>query len=153
MVIDDTEIDRFIAKTMIEKSNFAEQILLMPSGNNALEYLDSTSRTMPEDLPEIILLDIYMPEMNGFEFLDKFKDLPEVIKDNCMIIMVSSSLDSDDIERSKRNTYAHGFIPKPLMVDKIVKLKPQIMTKYKEVCFSHSPEKANHTDAAKGDLA
>ena len=111
MVVDDNPIDRYIAEKTIRKYHFAENILQLPSAVEALAYLSSTEGN---NMPEIILLDINMPEMNGFEFLDKYAALPETLRNKITVFMLSTSLNEDDISTAERNPFVTKFLNKPL---------------------------------------
>ena len=88
MVIDDNEVDLYVSRRVIEKYSFADEVILMDSAKEALEYLKSHDGG-PDTLPGLIFLDINMPEMNGFEFLDAYKQLSDNIKSNCIIMMLT----------------------------------------------------------------
>jgi CheY-like chemotaxis protein len=113
MVIDDSEIDRYIASRNIVKHGFAEEVILKESAKSALKYLESLGNT-PDEIPHIIFLDINMPEMNGFGFLEEYQNLPEAIKKNCIVMMLTTSLNPSDHERAKSNQYVNRFLNKPL---------------------------------------
>jgi len=113
LLIDDNEIDNFVAKKVIEKSGFAEKVITVQSAKNALDYLN-TENSSKDLLPDIIFLDIGMPEMDGFEFLEEYEKLNKIVVNNCKVLVLSSSLDIDDYNRANRNKLVRKFINKPL---------------------------------------
>lgn len=119
MIIDDSHIDRFIAERILKRSFFAEEILMMESAIDALEYLRAQDRI--DDLPQVIFLDIRMPEMDGFEFLERYNELPDTVKRNVTIVMISSSANLNDHIRAQRNQYVYSFLEKPLDMEKLCK--------------------------------
>ncbi len=121
LIIEDNEIDRFVAKRMLEKRFFCEEVVLIESAPKALSYLKSLEY-MPEELPQFIFLDIRMPEMDGFGFLEEYEKLPTGVKTNCIMLMLSSSLDAFDHERAAKNPYINRFLNKPLNTDDIDEL-------------------------------
>ncbi|HNQ12853.1 MAG TPA: response regulator [Bacteroidia bacterium] len=124
LVIDDSETDRYIAKRMFEKYHFAEELVLKESAMKALEYLKSLEET-PEELPKYIFLDIRMPEVDGFGFLEEYSKLPDCVKSNCVIMMLSTSLDPNDHEKANTNPYVFQFMNKPLDKHKMDQLEGQ----------------------------
>lgn len=118
MVVDDAEIDRFLAKKVLTKCAFAREVLPLESAMNALDYL-SENQENKDALPDLIFLDINMPKMNGFDFLEEYTKLPETVKKKCIIVMLSSSLLSEDRELALNNPYVCQFLNKPLTADKL----------------------------------
>jgi len=124
LVVDDNEIDRYIAARNIKAYHFADEIVAKESAMSAIEYLDSLKDT-PEDLPQIIFLDIRMPEMDGFGFLQEYAKLSASIQKNCIILMLSTSLDPTDHERAKKNPFVKKFLNKPLDKDSLNGVTPK----------------------------
>jgi CheY-like chemotaxis protein len=109
LLIDDNYIDNFVTRRILESSNFAEEIAVRQSANEAISALKDGSVK-----PDVIFLDLRMPLMNGFEFLTEFEKIEIEGKDSIKIFMLSSSLDPTDVKRSTENKYVVQFIHKPL---------------------------------------
>ncbi|PKQ45229.1 response regulator [Confluentibacter flavum] len=116
LLIDDNKIDSFLTKHLLLKNKIGENIIAVSSAIEALKFLD-TVHNEPEQIPDFIFLDIRMPEMDGFEFLDDYERLPDTIKSKCDIFMLSSSSDQRDIDRAARYSYVKMFLMKPLDVN------------------------------------
>jgi CheY-like chemotaxis protein len=125
MLVDDNETDNFIHRRVLEMGNFSKSIIVKNSGKSALEYLES-NQDNPDLIPEVIFLDINMPIVDGFVFLFEFESFPESIKQNCKIIVLSSSDNKKDIDRIVDNDYVVHFITKPLSEDSISELKKMV---------------------------
>jgi CheY-like chemotaxis protein len=109
MLIDDNEIDLKINAKLISLAKLFDEIIICQSGEDALDYLNKHLSTR-DKLPDLILLDIQMPEMDGFEFLEYYKSFP----DKCPVAMLSSTLDFGDIKRAEANPYVIKLLKKPL---------------------------------------
>lgn len=96
---------------MVEKAGIADEICTLHSGMEALEYLKNYQEN---GLPDVIFLDINMPIMSGFDFLDEFVALDPAIHAHCRIFVLSSSTDSLDLERANQNPFVQKMITKPL---------------------------------------
>lgn len=123
MIIDDTYIDRYIAEKILNKYSYAEQVLSLDSAIEALDYFGK--QAAPDDLPQLIFLDISMPRMDGFQFLEAFNDLPAFIREYCKVIMLTSSLNKEDSESALKHPNVIGFINKPLDEEKLKKVLVQ----------------------------
>ncbi len=130
MVIDDTSLDLIIAQQAMKKYEFAEEVILRDSVRTGLDYLRSMEPT-PDSLPQLIFLDINMPGLNGFDFLDEYAKLPVVIQSNCIIIMLSTSLNQEDHERANNNVFVNRFLAKPLDKAKLFEIKAMVLEKLK----------------------
>lgn len=113
VIIDDSKIDRYISEAIIKKSSFAKEVLTFNAAEAALAYLSSFIND-PADFPEIILLDINMPVMDGFDFLDEYTKLPEDLQNRCHVIMISSTNSHEDFNRIKAYPSVCMFFNKPL---------------------------------------
>ncbi|WP_462264042.1 response regulator [Mucilaginibacter sp.] len=109
LLIDDNYIDNFVTRRILESSNFAEKVIVEQSAPDAI---DSIRDGVIE--PDVIFLDLRMPMMNGFEFLQELDKLNFNKKNSVKIFMLSSSLDPTDVKRSSQNKYISQFIHKPL---------------------------------------
>jgi CheY-like chemotaxis protein len=113
MLVDDNDTDNFISRRIIEITRFAKKVEIKNSGKSALEYLDQ-HKDNPDNLPDLIFLDINMPIVDGFVFLYEFEKFKESVKHKCKIIILSSSDNKRDIDKIVNNDYVIKFITKPL---------------------------------------
>ena len=123
VLIDDSDIDLFIQRRFLEVYNFSSELLLYKSAEEALGWLKNING---ETAPDIIFLDLNMPEIDGFSFLRNFKDLPEKIKIKSKIVVLTSSNSSKDREQAFSFKNVIQFITKPLKQADIEDLKKLI---------------------------
>jgi len=118
MIIDDNEIDLFVIQRTLENLNYSDIITAYRSPLKAMQFFEKIDQTKEyERLPEIILLDIIMPGMTGFEFLDKFSNLSKEIKERTKFIIVTSSDYSQDKKKSEDYDNVIKYVVKPLSQD------------------------------------
>lgn len=118
MLIDDSDIDNMVNKHILSKNMVAEHIIVFTSANDALTYFSEHKSTTDEMLiPKIILLDINMPIMNGFGFLVEYEKINTDNLKDTKVIMLTSSVDPNDIRRSKDYSCVNSFISKPLSIE------------------------------------
>jgi CheY-like chemotaxis protein len=111
LVIDDSYIDRLVSAMMIRHTFDGAEVFEMSSGQLALDWLQRHPQISDKHL--VILLDIMMPQMNGFEFLVQFDKINTVFRD-WTVMMLSSTLDDGDIRQAKNHPYVKKFLSKPL---------------------------------------
>ncbi|PZF71774.1 response regulator [Taibaiella soli] len=118
IIVDDDPISNMICKTVIKKAIPKAMITSFTEPEKALDYLMNELSGNRVTL----LLDINMPTMTGWDFLDSFVHLNDAIKKNISVCILSSSVDSRDKERAASNKLIKGFLSKPLTAEMIVSL-------------------------------
>ena len=118
LIIDDDEINNFIAAKLIDKIPPAAKVSTCLNGQEGINYVKS-KLTNQDEFPDIIFLDINMPLMNGWDFLEEYELIKDKIKKKVVINMLSSSVYNDDISKAQTFTTVNKFISKPLTVEKI----------------------------------
>ncbi|TLU99493.1 response regulator [Dyadobacter luticola] len=113
-LIDDSTFDLFIYEKLLIKSGITENVKTFNSAREALKHILSAGTDLPE---VIILLDLQMPDMNGFDFIEEYDHLPEYLRDKIRIFMLSSTIDTRDIEKAKASPHIIDLLPKPLEVN------------------------------------
>ncbi|MGD1841410.1 MAG: response regulator [Thermonemataceae bacterium] len=113
-IIDDDPIFVFGAQKIMEMTDFSEKFIVFGNGQEAIEGL-KPMLSSDQPFPEVILLDLNMPIMDGWEFLDEFITIPR--EKAITIYIVTSSIDPEDIKRVKEYDVVNKYILKPVTVD------------------------------------
>lgn len=117
LMIDDDEINNFIAKKLLSIGPLEAKIIVLTNGNDGLTFLKQGINN-ENILPDFIFLDLNMPIMNGWDFLDEYAtDILPFVTKKPIIHIISSSVYSKDILKAKTYTFIDKFISKPLSVD------------------------------------
>lgn len=124
MVIDDNEIDLFIVKSILTTSGTNADIVLHQSAHVALNELYAVKDE--SQIPGLILLDIRMPVMDGFAFMEKYEKAPELVKAFAKVYMLTSSLDPTDRDRIQNHPHICGMLTKPFTWEMCNKLFTRI---------------------------
>ena len=112
-IIDDDPIFIYGTKRMIKETDFCNSVIVFNNGEDALMGLKEAYK-IDLELPQVIFLDLNMPIMNGWEFLDELIKLPNTSLNNTVIYVTSSSVDPRDIERVKEYELISNYILKPI---------------------------------------
>lgn len=122
LLIDDDEPTHFLMNLMIRESGLNCEVHAVYSGIDALDWLCDDKNP----IPDLIFLDINMPMMNGWEFLEKYRLLPEEKKSKMVIVMLTTSLNPNDKTKAESIDEISQFVNKPLAVPDILKIANKV---------------------------
>lgn len=121
-IIDDDPLYNFGIKKLFEFTHFSEDSLFFKNGQEAIEGLTEISDS--HKFPEVLLVDINMPIMNGWQFLEEYEK--RNLKKDVKIYVVSSSINQEEIDRANAYEFVDGYIFKPLTLEKVKELKEMV---------------------------
>jgi len=114
-LIEDGLLDRLIIGKLLQKYNFTRSLLIFEDGRTALESLrQALARDDGQALPQVILLDLQMPHMDGWHFLEQYAQLPAHFTQHCLLYVLSASISPADIDRAKTHPMVKAYLIKPL---------------------------------------
>jgi len=125
LCINDNDISLFILKRALSKSNFAENITEKKDGFEALRYcqqLIAEGAHTTGNYPKVIFLDLHMPVMDGWEFLDRFSSDIWIYFNDTKIVITSQSIDSHDGIRAKEHPFVADFMTQPITINYLIRL-------------------------------
>lgn len=112
LCVDDDDVALFISKVLIQNASFAAEIETASTGSKALDYFETLNEG--DNAPEVIFLDLNMPEMDGWQFLTEFQKKYGNKYSNIYIVILSSTIDDNDRLRADKHKLVDRFICKPL---------------------------------------
>ena len=112
-LIDDDPVNNLVNTRIIWKHSSLD-VMAFDDAGKALQHLRTCSKA---EFPELILLDINMPEINGWDFLNALHTLPQELQEECRVVMLSSSIDIHDFKRARSFPFVQDFISKPLTAE------------------------------------
>lgn len=122
LVIDDDDISNFIYTRVISATGKVDHIESCKSGSEGLKYLERISST-PDKFPDMIFLDINMPVMSGWEFLEQYREIvPPHLQQETILCILSSSVYKTDVEKAQSFPQVKEYVPKPLTTDSLKSL-------------------------------
>jgi CheY-like chemotaxis protein len=113
IIVDDSVFDQFTQEKLLLKSGLTKTVRTFSSAQQAIDHLREQDVDMPET---VILLDLQMPGLNGFEFTEHYGLLPEAVRKRIRLFMISSTVDASDIAQAEANPYIIQLLPKPLEI-------------------------------------
>jgi CheY-like chemotaxis protein len=130
LIIDDDSVDRWIMRRSMSKINFSKNILEAEHGADALKLI--TDLVSQNELPELIFLDLNMPVLDGFGFLEVFEQLSKEYKKRCRVAVISSIESEREKERALKYESVIGYFEKPLTEELLLQLMNQ--SRFTQAC-------------------
>jgi CheY-like chemotaxis protein len=127
LLVDDSPDDNHYHQIVINEMDITNSIQVSNNGLEAIEFLKKENQI----IPELIFLDINMPKMNGWEFLEKYKYLEVTQKAKIIVMMLSTSTNPDDIKKAKEIEEVTGFQTKPMTRETITEILDEYFSDYK----------------------
>ncbi|TDX02249.1 response regulator [Dinghuibacter silviterrae] len=123
VLIDDNEVDLFLHEQLLLRAGSFGPVWSFTNPRRALDHLASLPYIDPtERYPIVLLLDIKMPDMDGFSFLDRLDALPASLRRRCHVVLLSATLQIGDTIRAEAHPSVEAFVTKPLTITKLAEI-------------------------------
>ncbi|MBC5994290.1 response regulator [Pontibacter cellulosilyticus] len=127
VLIDDDQVSNFVCESIIKGERFADEVISFEWAQDALDYLQHTCTEDPSNFPDLIFLDINMPGMDGWAFIQEYRKLSENVTHSCSLFMLSSAVDRKDIICAKSHIEVKDFFSKPLSPEILAIIKEEFI--------------------------
>lgn len=119
-IIDDDSVYVNLVKKIIETKKLCQNLLVFSDGKQSIDYFEALLQNLEaENIPEIIFLDLNMPVMDGWEFLERFTKIKNKLGKVITLYVVSSSINPLDVDRAKSLTSVHDYLIKPVNISEL----------------------------------
>lgn len=122
LLIDDSDADNFIHQRVIKKADITNNVIVKKSGQEALDYLSTLLENELYPMPNLVFLDINMPGMNGWEFLEQYEKLPLNQKAEIIVCMLTTSISETDKKKAETLPQIKSYQHKPLTQDSLMEV-------------------------------
>lgn len=123
ILVDDSSIDNFVNTKIITRYQFADEVVLFTKSRRALAFIKALESAPENEIPRLLFLDLDMPEIDGFEFLNEFNIVSDQVKKNMKIVILTSSSNPGDIEKCNKFDSVIAFFHKPLIKNNLETLE------------------------------
>ncbi len=131
LLVDDNDIDIAVNTKLLKLAELTDNIYAFSSGRQFIDFLETNATGLQKKI-NVVLMDIMMPGMNGFECLEQVKALPEELKNSIYPFMLTSSIDRSDIIKAEQSGMVRHVLEKPLDVYLIKKFLREVFQKSQE---------------------
>ncbi len=122
VIIDDDTINNMVCKAAIKAATGGTLAVCFNNPAEALKYFEDVYLALKKEHQTVLFLDLNMPEMTGWEWLEKFNDFPDKLKEKVIIYILSSSVNPSDIDLAHANKLVKDYVVKPLTKAKVTEL-------------------------------